>query len=35
VNGPDFVVGSAINDVFNRMERGQIDGRMVIDYRTC
>jgi propanol-preferring alcohol dehydrogenase len=22
-----------INDVFGRMERGQIDGRIVIDYR--
>ena len=22
-----------INDVFDRMERGQIDGRVVIDYR--
>jgi propanol-preferring alcohol dehydrogenase len=22
-----------INDVFGRMERGQIDGRVVIDYR--
>jgi hypothetical protein len=22
-----------INEVFDRMERGQIDGRMVIDYR--
>jgi alcohol dehydrogenase, propanol-preferring len=22
-----------INDVFSRMERGQIDGRIVIDYR--